>query len=195
MHSAPRPSERSPAAASPARGSEARPSTAQQPLSMVLCSVTRLEHGRCQENGEFWVSEVFVSYIMILPVISKEKMVSQFTLAKSWFGRRFSGTWIFSQKKTLGLRGFLFSDCCIRLMEEIPNNHLRCIKPVVNNGGFSISTGDHRISEPSTVCPMILFLGLSKFRALCNGNFQPSLKQAHATIRVRRKLGGTEMLI
>ena len=78
---------------------------------------------------------------MILPVISKEKIVSQFTLAKSWFGGRFNGTWIFSQKKTLGLRGFLFSDCCIRLMEEIPNNHLRCIKPVVNNGGFSISTG------------------------------------------------------
>ena len=50
VHSAPRPSERSPAAASPARGSEARPSTAQQPLSMVLCSVTRLEDGRCQEN-------------------------------------------------------------------------------------------------------------------------------------------------
>ena len=26
------------------------------------------------------------------------------------------------------------------LMEEIPNNHLGCIKPVVNNGIFTIST-------------------------------------------------------
>ena len=27
-------------------------------------------------------------------------------------------------------------------MEEIPNNHLTCMKPVVNNGIFTISTGE-----------------------------------------------------
>jgi len=43
VQSAPRPSERS--AAIPARGSEARPSTAQQPLSMVLCSDLLVQDG------------------------------------------------------------------------------------------------------------------------------------------------------
>ena len=29
----------------------------------------------------------------------------------------------------------------VRVMEEIPDNHLGCIKPCKNNGRFSISTG------------------------------------------------------
>ena len=31
-------------------------------------------------------------------------------------------------------------------------NHLTCMKPVVIDGTSIISTGDRRISEPSTVC-------------------------------------------
>ena len=49
----------------------------------------------------------------------------------------------------------------ILLMEEIPNNHLRCIKPTINNGisSFQLLTssgGRCRISEPSTkaIVPM-----------------------------------------
>ena len=38
-------------------------------------------------------------------------------------------------------------------MEEIPNNHLGCIKPVANNGRFSISTGDRRISAINSTNP------------------------------------------
>jgi len=37
------------------------------------------------------------------------------------------------------------------LMEEIPNNHLGCIKPCKQTDTLPTSTGDRRISEPSTV--------------------------------------------
>ena len=36
-------------------------------------------------------------------------------------------------------------------MEEIPNNHLGCIKPCKQTDTLPTSTGDRRISEPSTV--------------------------------------------
>ena len=35
----------------------------------------------------------------------------------------------------------------VLLMEEIPHNHLRCLKLCLNNGIFTISTGDRRISS------------------------------------------------
>ena len=35
----------------------------------------------------------------------------------------------------------------LRLMEEIPNNHLRCFWNPVNNGIFTVSTGERRISS------------------------------------------------
>ena len=42
--------------------------------------------------------------------------------------------------------------CYVLLMEEIPNNHLGCKKPGVNNKINYQPQLDRRISEPSTVC-------------------------------------------
>ena len=42
------------------------------------------------------------------------------------------------------------------MVQKSGDHHLGCIKPVVNSEIFTISTGDPRISEPSTVSEMIL---------------------------------------
>ena len=44
----------------------------------------------------------------------------------------------------------------VLLMEEIPNNHLGCMKQNLNHGNnYPTSTGERRISKPSTVSPKI----------------------------------------
>ena len=55
-----------------------------------------------------------------------------------------------SEKKRPGQRRKLLQ--IILLMEEIPNNHLGCIKPVVNNGINYQSQLVNAGFQPSTVC-------------------------------------------
>ena len=65
--------------------------------------------------------------------------------------------WVNQQSKLFGLvsditwNHLLVWLLLILLIEEIPNNHLGCIHSSTKTEIFSISSGDRRISEPSTV--------------------------------------------
>ena len=60
---------------------------------------------------------------------------------------------------------------------DIPNNRLGCTKPWKNNGIFTISTGERRSSEPSTLCIYNMYIYICILHSpvcLQDGSFQKS---------------------
>ncbi len=59
---------------------------------------------------------------------------------------------------------------------DIPNNRLGCTKPWKNNGIFTISTGERRSSEPSTLCIYNMYIYIymyTSFSGMSPGRFVP----------------------